>query len=282
MFDAATYLDRIGCGDARTVSVESLRQLQKNHLMTVPYNRNVPLTGTLPDGSTGFALVDVDQDALFELSVLEGRGGICFHLNRLFFRLLTELGYEADLIGAGTAEGLVYFGSDIDHMLIRVTLGGEHWLVDVGYPGPSYLEPLSLTEGVQRQYGSQFRLAAEEGRLVLSRRGRATRWSEIYRVRDRSRRPEDWTGLETHLRRQAEEATPEDADTILCGRAYADGQTVLKGRRLLTVRDGRERVRTLVDDDELRRELDEILTPRTTRQTGTTDKAGTTQKAGTR
>lgn len=263
MFDTDTYLDRIGCGDVRTISVESLRRLQKSHLIAVPYNRDVPLVGTLPDGSTGFTLVGVDLDALFEFSVLQARGGICFHLNRLFFRLLTELGYEADLVAAGTAEGLVYFGSDIDHMAIRVVLDGATWLVDAGYPGPSFVEPLRLEEGVQRQYGSQFRFEAVGERLVLSRRGRASRWAEIYRVHDRPREPADWTALETALRKQAAEQAdgPQDPETLLCGRAHADGQTVLKGRRLLTVRDGRERVRTLVDDEELRRAVDKILTP---------------------
>ncbi|MCG8915900.1 arylamine N-acetyltransferase [Actinokineospora sp. PR83] len=278
MFDVGTYLQRIGCAGKTGVDINTLRELHRHHLAALPYN------GAAQDLRDGIRLVDLDEDAMFEVSVVDGQGGTCFQLARLFHRLLRELGYDVTLLAGSTAEGRENFGLDVEHMFNRVTLDGAEWIADVGYPGPSFLEPLLVTDAVQTQYGCQYRLVEHGSGYALQRRGRVSRWSVVYTFTMDARQWSDWKPLEEHLNREyAEEPAVAEAcpiargtdrlfsqieeDTrahggrdVLCGRAFAGGQVVLKGRRYLTVRDGREEVRTITDDDEQRALITSILT----------------------
>ncbi|MET9499689.1 arylamine N-acetyltransferase [Streptomyces sp. NPDC006552] len=254
MFDVDTYLRRIGCAGETGTDLATLRKLHKNHLMAIPYN------GATQDFSDGLRLVELDEDAAFETCVVQGRGGTCFQLNRLFARLLTELGYRVTLLAASTAEGWEASGLDVEHMFLRVGLDGGQWLVDVGYPGPSYVEPLRVCDAVQSQYGSQYRLVERGSRTALQRRGRITRWSVVYSFSTTPRQWSDWKDMEEFLVREiAAETGPQDGTKILCGRTLDDGQVVLKGRRHLTVRDGREEIRTITDDAEHQRLVTHLL-----------------------
>ncbi|TKA01418.1 arylamine N-acetyltransferase [Actinacidiphila oryziradicis] len=285
MFDVTGYLERIGCGGETSVGLESLRRLHKNHLMSLPYN------GDIQDLRDGIKLVDIDEDEMFDTCVASGMGGTCFHLARMFNRLLRELGYDVTLMASYTAEGRENFGLDVEHMFNLVTLEGRQWLVDVGYPGPSFLEPLSVSDKVQTQYGCQYRLVEHEEGFALQRRGRVSRWSTVYTFVMKPRKWSDWRDLEIHLNREFAsyfepgEAQESEVDTacaisrgtdrlfeeieadmksrnrheVLCGRTFENGQVVLKGRRYLTVRDGREEVRTITDDEEHDRLISSIL-----------------------
>lgn len=246
MFDVREYLRRIGCDGETGVDIATLRTLHKRHLMAIPYN------SAAYDLDEGIDLVDLDEDALFEKSVLNGEGGTCYHLNRLFFRLLRELGYDVRLMAASTAEGRDNFGTDVEHMFNRVVLAGDEWLVDVGYPGPSYIEPLLVTDKVQSQHRCQFRLVEGEFGTSLQRRGAVGRWSAVYTFTMKSRQWSDWKELEDRFREILSDPERQDTREILCGRTFDNGQVVMKQRRYLKVRDGREEVRTITDDAEHR------------------------------
>jgi amide synthase len=215
--------------------------------MTVPFNFSTR------DSSGQINFVNLDEDELFEKVVVEGQGGTCWQSNRLFYRLLGELGYDVTLMAASTVEGRTSYGIEIEHMFIRAALDGDEWLVDVGYPGPSYLQPLLVSDAVQTQYGCQYRLADKgDGQFDLERCGQTGRWSGIYTFRLLARQWEDWSELE-HRARQYPAPPPTPKSKIqnaLYGRAFENGQVVLKGRRYLTVRDGQETVRTIVDNNE--------------------------------
>ncbi|HET9381240.1 MAG TPA: arylamine N-acetyltransferase [Streptomyces sp.] len=293
VFDVGTYLERIGCGEETAVGVENLRKLHKRHLMAIPYN------GAGQDLRDGIRLVGLDDDTLFERCVLDGQGGTCFELARLFHRLLGELGYDVTLLAGSTAEGRENFGLDVEHMFNLVALDGREWLVDVGYPGPNYIEPLLVSDRVQTQYGCQYRLVGQghgrepgghESGFALQRRGRVSRWSVVYTFTLKPRQWSDWQELEDHLNREyaspapggptasetaeacpiargtdrlfreiEEDTRAHDGQDVLCGRALDNGQVVMKGRRCLTVRNGREEVHTITDDDEQQDLVDRIL-----------------------
>jgi amide synthase len=253
LFDVDGYLRRIGCAGQTDVDIATLRTLQHHHLKAIPYS------SAAYDLDDGVHIVDLDDDAVFETSIVEGHGGACYHLNRLFHRLLRELGYDVTLLAGSTAEGRDNFGTDVEHMFNRVSLAGEDWLVDVGYPGPTYLEPLRVCDAVQTQYGSQFRLVGDESGTALQCRGAATRWGAVYTFTTTPRQWSDWKELEDNFREILADAGRDDTRETLCGRAVGNGQVFLRQRRYLTVRDGREQVRTITDDDEHRMLLSRIL-----------------------
>nr|AXL05708.1 3-amino-5-hydroxybenzoic acid synthase [uncultured bacterium] len=253
MFDVDSYLRRIGCAGETGVDIATLRKLQHHHLMAIPYSS---LAYDLADGAH---IVDLDDDAVFRTSISDGHGGACYHLNRLFHLLLRELGYDVTLLAGSTAEGQA-FGTDVEHMFNKVSLDDRDWLVDVGYPGPTYLEPLLVDGGTQTQYGNQFRLVDSDDGIALQRRGAVTRWGAIYTFTMTPRRWSDWKELEDNFREILADPTRDDTQEVLCGRAFADGQAFMRQRRYLVVRNGREQVRTITDDDEHQTLLSTILT----------------------
>lgn len=253
MFDVAGYLRRINYDDKVENNIDTLRRLHRKHLMAIPYSS---LAYEVADGVD---VVDLDDDTLFERSIVEGRGGACYHLNRLFHRLLRELGYDVTLLAGSTTEGRAAFRTDVEHMFGRVALDGDDWLVDVGYPGPIYLEPLRAHGTVQAQYGSQFRLVDSASGTALQRRGVATRWGVVYTFTMQPRQWSDWKELEDNLRTILSDPGRNDSREVLCGRAVDNGHVFLRQRRYLTVRNGREQVRTITDDDEHRMLLSRIL-----------------------
>ncbi|MBH0781812.1 arylamine N-acetyltransferase family protein [Nocardia bovistercoris] len=250
MYDCDTYLRRLGYDPVAgrpAADPAALVDLHKRHMRTIPFNSAgslavPPRSGRLVD------LVDFDEDATFDSVVANGRGGGCVQMTRLFLRLLRDLGFEADLIAGTTAEGRRSYGVEVEHMLIVVRVDGGSWLADIGYAGPSFIEPLRLDGdlGEQRQYGCRYRLVPDGGGISLRRRARLGHWSTVYdftaKVRDRT----EWAEAEEAINA----ALAADGGGELYSRVVSDGQVVLKGRRYLTVRAGIEKIRTVIDDGE--------------------------------
>ncbi|MEU4877068.1 arylamine N-acetyltransferase [Streptomyces sp. NPDC021608] len=254
MFEVETYLHRLGLTEAPAPSVETLRLLHKRHLMSVAYD-----SSHFIKSFTGFRnVVDIDVDAAFRAIVVEGAGGVCHDLSGLFRRLLTELGYDVSILAASQRWPNGQFGPDLEHTFACVRLDGETWLADVGFAGPSYLEPLRMTDEVQRQFGCSYRLTADGAHHVLERRAAVGDWRSVYRFELTPRAVSDWDSP----RDSAAEQIVKDslfAGTVLRGRATDNGQLVLTGRRLLTVENGHESIRTLIDKSEFERVVKDIL-----------------------
>lgn len=257
MFDAETYLSRLGHSGPREPTADLLRELQKSHLMLIPFD-SVQYSG---QGMTVLNNADIDVDAAFDRIVRNGHGGACYDLNGLFRRLLEELGFDVMIMSAAMPGPDGGFGLDIEHMFNGVRLDPDLWLVDVGFPGPSYIEPIRLTDAVQEQYGNQFRIVPRDGYQVLERRGQQGGWSPVYRFHVQRRELAEWKAT-TDLSSddgwnwEGEEVA---AGTVIRGRSFESGQMILIGRRLTIVDDGHTQVRTLVDTAEYERTLRHIL-----------------------
>ncbi|WP_131743080.1 arylamine N-acetyltransferase family protein [Actinomadura roseirufa] len=254
-FDVDTYLRVLGHRGPAAPTLETLRELHHRHLVAFPYDSALN-TGR---GTALWAGVDIDRDAAFDEIVLGGRGGVCYELNGLFRILLAELGFEVGVFGAGIRQMDGSFGPDLEHVFNHARIGGALFLVDVGFVGPSYLEPLRVTEEVQPQHGSRFRVVARDGHRVVERSGRAGPWQAVYRFRDRPRDLAEWQVPSAELEAFARALA--GAGILVRGRSFATGQRVLIGKRLLTVDDGHETVRVLTDPAEHERVVAEILRP---------------------
>lgn len=245
MFDVGTYLRKIGDSGGLEPTLETLRRLHKRHLMSVPFDNSL----NAERGLRIWEGVDIDVDAVFDEVVVGGRGGVCYELNGLFRELIRRLGFEPFVLSAGVRGPDGSFGPELEHLFSGVRLDGELWLVDVGYSGPSYLEPLQVGPQVQEQYGCAYRFVDDDGFHVLERRPRDGAWLPVYRFRAAPRDLAEWTAGHPDLKVYA---TMLAAEPILIrGRAFEDGQRTLTGRRELTVRDGREHMRVLVRPGDL-------------------------------
>lgn len=172
------YLARIGLEpDDLEVNDETLRILQRKHLLTVPFE-NLDIHWKRP--------IVLDTYKFFEKVVEERRGGFCYELNGLFNELLRSLGFQTRLISARVFNGTEH-GPEFDHAAIIVTVGGAEYLADVGF-GDFTAEPLRYGLGAEQQ--------DETGVFVIRRfddeylevaKNEDGEWKSIYIFRDIAR-----------------------------------------------------------------------------------------------
>ncbi len=133
------YFERIRYkGDAKP-TLETLRALQRQHVLNVPFeNLDVQLGRPLT----------TDPEAALEKIVFRGRGGWCYEQNGLFGWVLSKLGFGVTRVAAAVMRldrGPV---SSANHLCLIVDIpehAGRRYLADVGFGG-GMVDPLELTE----------------------------------------------------------------------------------------------------------------------------------------
>jgi amide synthase len=230
--------------------------------MTVPFDNSV----NAERGAYIWDFVEIDVDQAFDSLITGGGGGTCFELSALFRRLLTDLGFRVDLLAAGVRGPDGSFGPDLEHLFNGVHIDGVVWLADVGFAGPSFLEPVRVTAEPQEQYGCAYRVVPhtqDERYLVLERKAVGTDWQPVFRFKLQSRTLAEWQRDPT----QPEVLNPEwnwagelvPSTTVIRARAFDTGQIMLIGRRCLTVDNGREEFRVLVRPEDYAATVSTIL-----------------------
>ena len=169
------YLKRLQQrGAPRGADAETLRSLHAAHRETFLFENLTIQTG----GRISLAVCDLERKFLDE-----GRGGYCFEHNTLFAAALREMG-----VGADTLLGRVRRGPPHrwcrTHMVLRVPLGGEVWLADVGFGALGLVEPMPLADGATSdQGGFVYRLRRNGALWILSARDAAAE-SDLYEFSD--------------------------------------------------------------------------------------------------
>ncbi|MFG3123166.1 arylamine N-acetyltransferase [Streptomyces sp. NPDC048201] len=230
------YLRRIGAQRPASPTTEALRDLHSRHLRTVPFE-NLSIHLGEP--------VVLEEEALLDKVVGARRGGFCYELNGTFGLLLTELGYDVQLL-AGRVHGDEGLGIPYDHLALRVrTVDGGDLLADVGFGAHSH-GPLAFGErGDQADPGGTFRVVEAGDDVDVLRDGRPQ-----YRLERRPRSLRDFrAGAWWHS------TSPESRFTrsLVCSRITADGGRITLSGRTSTTTDaaGRKEVRELGTDEEV-------------------------------
>ncbi|HVE56846.1 MAG TPA: arylamine N-acetyltransferase [Pyrinomonadaceae bacterium] len=140
--DTEKYLRRIGIESSDiTANAESLRFLQKQHLLNVPFE-NLDIHWKRP--------ILLDTAKFYQKIVEEKRGGFCYELNGLFCQFLNELGFPSKMVSARVADGKGGFSAEYDHMAILTRIDGTDFLVDVGF-GDFTAEPLNFVSDIEQK-----------------------------------------------------------------------------------------------------------------------------------
>jgi N-hydroxyarylamine O-acetyltransferase len=150
MFSTKDYLKRIRIGKVLNADSDFLSALHYSHLRYIPYE-NFSIINKTP-----FSL---DEDDLFEKMIKGCRGGFCYELIFLFKRLLSELGYDVELLSARIFHrpDLIQ-GPEFDHSILSVKIKNESWLVDVGN-ALWFSKPLLIdSEDIQIQNHQSYRI----------------------------------------------------------------------------------------------------------------------------
>lgn len=170
--DLDVYLDRIGYEGGRAPSLETLRGLQRAHVLGMRWD-------TID--SFLYREVRIDVPSVVDKLVRRGRGGYCYEHTVLFAAVLERLGFRFTAVS-----GRVQLGADSSaprpatHAMLIVEVEGRRWLTDIGF-GASPLEPIELVDGGTSEGGPW---------PYLLRRQVVTHGSEGWAVHQRGEGPE--------------------------------------------------------------------------------------------
>ncbi len=242
MFDLESYLARIGYGGPRRPTLDVLHALTAAHAQAIPFENLDVLLGRG---------IDLGPDAVFDKLVRQRRGGYCFEQNGLFLDALSALGFQVSPLSARVR---------IDrprevlpprtHLFLRVQVGGESWLTDVGVGALSLTRALRFDlDGEQATPHEPRRILREQGRWFHQARLGGT-WTDVYEFTGEEMPPIDrelanWF-TSTHPRSHF-------LGRLIVARASPDGGRVTLQNAELKVRgrDGRAAVQTISSPDEL-------------------------------
>lgn len=172
MMNTRDYLDRIKISRVEEASHAFLARLQRQHLLTVPFE-NLDIT-------KGQKIV-LDESRLYNKIVVRRRGGFCYELNGLFSWLLRNLGFSVSIVSArvyDTAKD--QFGPEFDHLVLLIHLE-KTYLADVGF-GDSFRTPIELPNGGVKDVSGRYRvfpLASGQDAYVVQEQGK-DRWLSEY------------------------------------------------------------------------------------------------------
>lgn len=161
MINVTQYLSRINISPPQKPNIQTLRLLQKQHLLNIPFEN-------LDIHNKTNILLDINR--IFTKVITNKRGGFCYELNGQFYNLLLELGFEAKLITCRVYKKESGFGKEHAHMAILVKLDAEEYLCDVGF-GEFAMEPLILKVSViQNDLKGEFQIDQyDENHLQVSK-----------------------------------------------------------------------------------------------------------------
>ncbi len=173
MIDLDAYFRRIGYAGEHAPTLDTLRAIHARHAEAIAFENLHPFLGHTPR---------LDPASLQEKMVHGGRGGYCFEQNLLFSHVLQALGFQVRRLAARVRwtvpEDRI---TPRSHMLMRVDLGGQPYIADVGFGGMTLTAPLRLELDVEQPTPHEpFRLVkSEEDFLVQAKIGGA--WKSVYR-----------------------------------------------------------------------------------------------------
>ncbi len=172
MLDLDAYFARIGYAGPRTATLETLRALHALHPAAIPFENFDPLLGRP---------VSLDTPALQDKLVHRRRGGYCFEHNTLFRAALESLGFTVSgLAGRVLGRTPPHRPRPRTHMALGVAIGGETYLVDVGFGGRLMTAPLRLVSGLaQPMRDGEMRLLEAQGTYTVQA-AEAGGWQNLY------------------------------------------------------------------------------------------------------
>lgn len=172
--DVDAYFARIGYSGSREPSLSTLKELHRLQPAHIPFESI--------DVRLGLG-IDLAPAAVDAKLIGSRRGGYCFELNSLFYRVLLTLGFQVDaLIARSRWRRPLNELVARTHMAMRVKLEEGDWLADVGFGACMLTAPLRMdVEGIQRTQHEPARLRLVDGELRHERL-LGDEWAPIFDV----------------------------------------------------------------------------------------------------
>jgi N-hydroxyarylamine O-acetyltransferase len=169
--DLDAYFTRIGYGGSTSPTLETLNGIVNLHVRTIPFENLDILLGRP---------IDITLDALQRKLIAGGRGGYCFEQNGLLLAVLEALGFDARPLSARVRyQRPRDFTPPRTHVFVRITIGGEPWLADVGVGGFSLTSALRLETSDEQATPHEPRRIVREGAIAYHQVRLAGEWHDI-------------------------------------------------------------------------------------------------------
>jgi len=236
------YLERIGYTGPTPPTIETLTDLHRAHMFTVPFENL--------DIGLGREII-CDESSFVRKIVERRRGGFCYELNGAFAALLRQLGFQVTLLSARVPREDGTDSPEFDHLALRVDLD-QPWLADIGF-GDSFIEPLRLRAGIEQpQAGWIYRLIDRPGSFHVERCEPGGSWKRQYSFTLLPRRLEEFAPM-CHYH----QTSPESPFTrkSVCSMATPAARVTISERKLIVTRNGEKRETMLNSDEEWRAAL---------------------------
>ncbi len=217
----AAYLQKIACQGDFIPSIITLKRLQKNHLLHIPFE-NLDIYYGKP--------IPMDMSYIFDKVIRQHRGGFCYELNALFYHLLVNMGFEARLISGRVYHKVKGYGPEFDHLAIIVTIDSMEYLVDVGY-GEFAFHPVAIDlDRSQKDKRGTFKISQYSDTHLAVNIQKMGKWNPIYLFSPEGREYKDFEEMCSY-----HQTSPESHFTQkrICSLATEEGRITVTGNRLV-------------------------------------------------
>ena len=231
------YLKRLKIENISHPDLNNLKKLHRSHLYNIPFeNLNIHY---------GKRII-LDFDSLEKKILSNNRGGFCYELNGLFYKLLTELGYNAKMICAGVYNTEGVPGPDYDHMALIVKINDDEYLVDVGF-GDNFIEPLEFKLNIiQKDDAGFFKITEHGDRFKLNRSSDGKNFKGEYLFAVKEEQLSNYenmcnyhqTSPESHFRQKR-----------ICSNATEKGRITISDLKIIETQNGIKSETQLKDED---------------------------------
>jgi N-hydroxyarylamine O-acetyltransferase len=154
-FNFADYCKRIGFSGTAQADAETLAELMRCQLFSVPFENLDVQAGKI---------VSIDPQDIVNKIVYHPRGGYCYEVNSLFAMALTALGIDYYFVGA---RPMFYPARrPRTHMVVIANIAGEDYLCDLGFGSYGMRAPIPLSKinQVVQQDDDFFKLFCDDGK----------------------------------------------------------------------------------------------------------------------
>jgi len=166
------YFYRIGYTGPRTPALETLHAITAHHAAAIPFENLDVLLGRG---------INVEPHAVEQKLVHDRRGGYCFEQNHLMLLVLQTLGFDAAPLSARVRwQRPRDFIPPRTHLFVRVKLGEETWITDVGIGGVSLTAAIRFQCDNEQSTPHELRRIVCENGLFFHQVRFGDEWQDIY------------------------------------------------------------------------------------------------------
>ena len=215
------YLKRIDFKATPRASPDCMFQLQKNHLLHVPFE-NLDILLHRP--------ITLNANDWYKKIVENNRGGFCYELNGLFNEMLKAIGFKTHLISCRPFNASTQtFNEEFDHLAIITTIEKNQWLVDVGF-GNFSVVPLKIEDDIEQDDGRIiYRMVDFEHSHLVQSKTHTGNWKSEYLLSEKAYDINDFA-----LKCQYHQTSPQSHFTQnrVCSKLTATGRITLTDKKL--------------------------------------------------